>query len=160
MSENFSSLLAGFQGAAAKAKCDGSGSGRLRPPPDDYHLQLVRLKVESKSNDIGPFVQATLTLSIIDQGKLHGKEFTVFYLINLDEDGDLNYHGENFIFLAGILAGEPIGNNDPVTSATVVEQSCAKGDIIRSRVFQTKKNYNGIDPMSLETPIAETANAG
>ncbi len=154
---DFSTVLAGFQGAAAKAKVDGGG--RMRPTPGEYHLQFVDLKVESKTNQFGPFVQANLKLMIIDQGEFQNKDFTVVYLINLDKEGELNFGGKNLIFLAGILAGEPIADNDPVTSMTVIENACEGGQIVKARVFQTKKDYNGIDPMSLETPIAEPVTA-
>ncbi len=150
---DFSTVLAGFQGAAAASKCDGSG--RMRPTPGEYHLQFIDLKVESKTNQFGPYVQANLKLMIVDAGEFQNKEFTVTYLINLDKEGALNFQGRNLIFLAGILAGEPIADNDPVTSMNVIENACTTSEIIKSRVFQTKKAYNGIDPMSLETPTAE-----
>jgi len=154
---DFSTVLAGFQGAAAQAKCDGSG--RMRPTPGEYHLQLTECKGEAKTNQFGSFVQVNLKLTILDQGEFQNKDFTVVYLVNLDKDGALNFGGKNLIFLAGILAGEPIGNNDPVTSVNVIENACKTNEIVKARVFQTKKDYNGIDPMSLETPTAEPVTA-
>lgn len=157
MNASFSDVLAGFQGAAAKTKLDVGGG--LRPAPGEYHLQLISVATEAKTNQYGPFVQSKLKFGIMDPGDLQGQEFTVVYLINLDKEGKLNYGGQNFVFLAGILAGEPIEGNDPLMSSSIIEAACTANAVIHARVFQTKKDFNGINPMSLETPIEATTTA-
>ena len=152
MAKSFSDVLAGFCDAAKKTTIQERD--RSGPPNGEYHLQMVKKLSEAKTNQYGAYVQTNLGFKILDPGDLQDREFTVVFLINTTKEGDLNFGGQNFVQLAGILAGEPIADNNPVTADSVVTAACDKGDVIRCRVFTRKNGYTGIEALSLETPIA------
>ena len=155
MAQDFSSVLAGFCDAAAKTEI--KERDHFIPPTAEYHLLMIKKESETKSNQYGPYVQTNLALKIMDPGEFQDREFTVVFLINLTKDGELNFGGQNLVSLANILAGEVIEDNNPVTADAVIAGSCDKSDVIRARVFTTKKGYAGIQALSLETPATVAA---
>jgi len=151
MGKDFASVLAGFCDAAKRTTIqDRDRSG---PPNGEYHLQMVKKNSEAKTNQYGAYVQTNMGFKVLDPGEQQDREFTVVFLINTTKEGDLNFGGQNFVQLAGILAGEPIMDNNPVTADFVVAAACDKGDVIRARVFQRKNGYTGLEALSLETPV-------
>lgn len=152
MGKSFSDVLAGFCDAAKNTEIQTKD--RFIPPQGEYHLQLCEKDSEAKTNQYGAYVQTNLKFKVLDPGDCQDREFTIVYLINTTKDGDLNFGGQNFVSLAGILAGEPIADNNPVVADAIVTDACSSGAVIRSRVFTTKKGYAGIEALSLETPIA------
>ena len=154
MSQDFSSVLAGFVDAARGTEIKDSGF--FTPPPGEYHLQIVSKVSEAKSNQYGPFVQTKLTLRILDPGEFQGREFPMVYLINTDKNGQLNFGGQHYVTLAGILNGEPIEDNNPLTADAIVAASAGEA-VLKARLFKRKTGYLGMEPLSLETPAVSNA---
>lgn len=152
MEKSFVDVLAEFQGAAAQTTIEARD--RFIPPQGDYHLQLCKKESKAATNQYGPYVQSNVTLKIVDPGEFQDREFTIVFLINKTKEGTMNYGGQNYVTLGGVLGGEPIADNNPVVADQLVGAACDRGDVIKARVFTTKKGYAGIEALSLESPIA------
>jgi len=155
MSQDFSSVLAGFVGAASKTEIK-EREGGLTLPTGEYHLELMSKTSEAKTNQYGPYVQTRIGMKVLDPGDFQDREKGFTYLINTTKDGELNFGGQDFVTLAGILAGEPIKGNNPVTADAIVTDAVSRHAVIRARVFTRKNGYQGFEALSLESPI-ETA---
>ena len=147
-SSDFESVLGTFVDAARSTEIQEYEGGI---PPGDYSLQLKAKESVAKSNQYGPFVQTTVTFVVVSTGDYEAREFKIVYLINKMKDGQLSYGGQNLVSLAGILAGEPIEDNNPLTADQVVSSAVDSSTVISARVFKRKNGYMGVQALSLES---------
>lgn len=146
---NFSEVLAGMVGAARQTEIR---SGSNTPPPGEYHVNLIELSPEAKSNQYGPYVEAKARFRVIDEGDYTGDEFSIVYLISTTKDGKLNFSAQSFIQLAGVVAGEPIEDNNPEVAMSILQESANTGaDVIKVRLFKRRSGYTGLEGLSLES---------
>lgn len=152
MGDKFLDVLAGFAGAAGQTTIEDRGHPRLK---GEYHLELKSAEFESDSNQYGPFVKATLGWNVCDPGDDQDTGVQTMYFINTTKDGKLSFGGQDIVRLAGIIAGEPIADNNPVQAVEIIRG--AVGSVIKGKCFPNKKGYQCFDPKSLEAAVGANA---
>lgn len=156
--QNFMDVLAGFIPAARDTDMGDDG---FFIPKGEKCLALVKAEFEPGTNDYGSYVKATLGWSICDIGEDQDREFQTVDFINLTKDGKLSIGGQNIVRIAGVLAGEPIADNDPQNAAAVI-QGAVGNSAIRARCSarkdkKTGNEYPRIRPLSLEATAPQSA---